>query len=87
MMTSLELAQLLKKEIQENSSKQNLDSIIQKLKNLNLTENQIKFIYNYCLSNGYDEKTKTFMLCESDNSEFLKYVNYVFERLRNEGTN
>lgn len=86
-MELLEFAKQLKEKIIKSSSKQNLDFIIQNLKDKKLSESQIEFLFNYCHSAGYDEKTGNFMLTESDNSEFLKYVNYVFERLRNGKSN
>lgn len=86
-MELLEFAKQLKEKITTSSSIQNLDFIIQNLKNKKLSEKQIEFLFNYCCSAGYDEKTGDFMLTESDNSEFLKYVNYVFERLRNGKSN
>ncbi|WP_296091134.1 hypothetical protein [uncultured Treponema sp.] len=86
-MKPLEFAKKLKEEIIKCSSKQRLDFIVQNLKDKKLSESQIEFLFNYCHSAGYDEKTGNFMLTESDNSEFLKYVNYVFERLRNGKSN
>ena len=61
-MTLLEVAKWLKKEIRGNFSNQNLDSIIQELNKMNLTEKQIDFIYQYCHFAGYDEKTKAFLV-------------------------
>ncbi len=86
-MTLLEVAKWLKKEIMNNSSKQNLNLIIQKLNGMDLTKKETAFLQQYCCSAGYDEKTKSFLLCESDNSEFLKYVDYVFARLENGESN
>ena len=77
---------MAEKKIRRDFSNQNLDSIVQKLNNMNLTKRQIDSIYQYCHFPGYDEEDASFG-CESDNSEFLKYVNYVFERLRNGESN
>lgn len=83
-MTVLELAKQLKEKIRDASSIENLNFLVKKLNDSKLSKDNIDFLYQYCCSNGYDEKTKSFLLCESDNSEFLKYVNYVFGKLKDE---
>lgn len=56
---------------------QNLSGAIDKIKEENLSEDELNFLFMCLHTNGYDSKTDSFMLFESDNSAFLRLVNLV----------
>lgn len=46
-----------------------------------LSQEEIEFIEKCLCTNGYDPKSDKFLLCESDNSAFLKLVSAVMNKV------
>lgn len=72
---SLELKKIL---VEQRTSE-----VEQKIKQANLSQIELNFLFQCLHSNGYDAKTDSFILYESDNSAFLKLVNLVQSNVSN----
>lgn len=71
---SLEIKQLL--------NNQNTSEAERKIKEADLTQEELDFLFMCLHSDGYDPKTDRFFLFESDNSAFLQLVNLVRSRIK-----
>ncbi|WMJ77796.1 MULTISPECIES: hypothetical protein [unclassified Sedimentibacter] len=71
---SLEIKQLL--------NNQNTSEAERKIKEADLTQEELDFLFMCLHSDGYDPKTDRFLLFESDNSAFLQLVNLVQSRIK-----
>lgn len=67
-------------EIKELINKQNMDEAKKRLQQAVLSQEELDFVEMCLRSDGYDPNTDSFLLCESDNSEFLKLLNVVINR-------
>jgi hypothetical protein len=54
-----------------------LPEVINRINQANLSQQEMNFLFECLHSDGYDESTDSFILCESDNSAFLALVNMV----------
>ena len=73
----VDFAEELKEQLQSDWSEENIEEVVKRLSNAVLTAEQEDFVWQYFRANGYDKRTGMFMLCESDNSAFLKVVAQV----------
>ena len=73
----VDFAKEIKEQLQSDCSEHNIAKIAKRIIDCVLTPEQEGFIWQYLRCNGYDRKTGMFMLCESDNSAFLKVVAMV----------
>ena len=64
-------------ELRKGLESGNTGEVERKINLANLTKEELDFVFMCLHSNGYDPKTDRFLLCESDNSAFLKLVNLV----------
>lgn len=67
-------------EIRELLNKQNIAEATRVLQQAELSQAEMDFVKMCLHSQGYDPATDSFILCESDNSAFLKLVNVVISK-------
>lgn len=67
-------------EIRNLLNKQNTTEAERILQQEELSQEEIDFVEECLHSQGYDPTTDSFILCESDNSAFLKLVNIVISK-------
>jgi len=67
-------------EVRKLLNNQNTDEAVKMLLQANLSQEEVDFVEKCLLSDGYDLATDSFMLLESDNSEFLKLVNIMISK-------
>ena len=67
-------------EIRDLLNKQNITEAERILQQAELSQKEIDFVEMCLHSQGYDPATDSFILCESDNSAFLKLVNIVISK-------
>lgn len=51
--------------------------VINRINSADLSQQELDFLFECLHTDGYDETTDSFILCESDNSAFLALVNMV----------
>lgn len=73
----IDFAEELKSKLRTSWTPATIDYVVQRLKGANLTKEQSNFVWAYFAANGYDRRTGNFLVCDSDNSEFLKVVAMV----------
>lgn len=56
---------------------QKIAEVINRINQANLSQQELNFLFECLHTDGYDEITDSFILCESDNSAFLVLVNMV----------
>lgn len=61
---------------------QDMAIVEQKIKDANLSQEELDFLFMCLHSDGYDSKTGHFRLFESDNSAFLQLVNLVQSNIK-----
>lgn len=78
-----------KKEIYEFSlgvkkliADQNMAIVEKKIKDANLSQEELEFLFMCLRKEGYDPKTDRFLVFESDNSAFLQLVNLVQSNIK-----
>lgn len=78
-----------KKEIYEFSlgvkkliADQNMAIVEKKIKDANLSQEELEFLFMCLRTEGYDPKTDRFLVFESDNSAFLQLVNLVQSNIK-----
>ena len=59
--------------------------ICDKINHENLSREELEFLFVCLHTDGYDETTDSFILCESDNTAFLALVNIVETKVKKEG--
>ena len=64
-------------ELKELIGNYQLSEAISKIKQSNLSEDELDFLFMCLNSESYDAETDTFAICESDNSAFLSLVKMV----------
>lgn len=67
-------------EIKELINKQNITEAEKRLQQAVFSQEEFDFVEMCLRSEGYDPATDSFILCESDNSAFLKLVNVVISK-------
>lgn len=67
-------------EIKELINKQEITEAEKRLQQAALSQEEFDFVEMCLTSDGYDPTTDSFILCESDNSAFLKLVNVVISK-------
>ncbi len=55
--------------------------VINRINRANLSQQELDFLFECLHTDGYDETTDSFILCESDNSAFLALVNMVERKI------
>lgn len=55
--------------------------VINRINRANLSQQELDFLFECLHTDGYDETTDSFILCESDNSAFLALVNMVERKM------
>lgn len=58
---------------------------VKKINQENLSQQELEFLFVCLHTDGYDETTDTFILCESDNSAFLSLVDMVERKVNKKG--
>ena len=60
---------------------QKIAEVINRINQANLSQQELDFLFACLHTDGYDETTDSFILCESDNSAFLSLVNMIESKL------
>lgn len=55
--------------------------VINRINQANLSQQELDFLFECLHTDGYDETTDSFILCESDNSAFLSLVKMVKSKI------
>ena len=64
-------------ELRRLLNSQRMAEVINRINQANLSQQELEFLFECLHTDGYDETTDSFILCESDNSAFLSLVNMV----------
>ncbi len=61
---------------------QKIAEVVNRINQANLSQQELDFLFECLHTDGYDEMTDSFILCESDNSAFLALVNMVESKVK-----
>ena len=61
---------------------QKMAIVEKKIKDANLSQEELEFLFMCLRTEGYDPKTDRFLVFESDNSAFLQLVNLVQSNIK-----
>lgn len=64
-------------ELRKMMVEDNMEAVIQRVKQANLTTDEYDFVFMCLNSNGYDPVSDMFVINESDNSAFLSMVSFL----------
>ena len=77
----VDFAKELKVQLNSDWREDNVAEVAERISDAALTAEQRSFIWNYLQSNGYDRRKGLFIICQSDNSAFLKVVAMVKDKV------
>lgn len=64
-------------ELRRLLNSQRIAEVINRIRQANLSQQELDFLFECLHTSGYDETTDSFIHCESDNSAFLYLVSMV----------